>query len=149
MVMIKNEVLSAIIKEQQIILDDIKKTINVYETTADIDEDNTLDPEDYSHQTEAKEMQLRFQEKLKEEQAILDFLETHKNRVVHTVESGALIETEAHYIFIGVSVRSTTVNNKDALSVSEKAPIVNSLKGKEVGEKIVIGDKEYTILSIS
>lgn len=147
--MIKNEVLSAIIKEQQIILDDIKKTINVYETTADIDEDNTLDPEDYSHQTEAKEMQLRFQEKLKEEQAILDFLETHKNRVIHTVESGALIETEAHYIFIGVSVRSTTVNNKDALSVSEKAPIVNSLKGKEVGEKIVIGDKEYTILSIS
>lgn len=149
MVMIKNEVLSAIIKEQQIILDDIKKTINVYETTADIDEDNTLDPEDYSHQTEAKEMQLRFQEKLKEEQAILDFLETHKNRVIHTVESGALIETEAHYIFIGVSVRSTNVNNKDALSVSEKAPIVNSLKGKEVGEKIVIGDKEYTILSIS
>lgn len=149
MVMIKNEVLSAIIKEQQIILDDIKKTINVYETTADIDEDNTLDPEDYSHQTEAKEMQLRFQEKLKEEQAILDFLETHKNRVIHTVESGALIETEAHYIFIGVSVRSTAVNNKDALSVSEKAPIVNSLKGKEVGEKIVIGDKEYTILSIS
>lgn len=147
--MIKNEVLSAIIKEQQIILDDIKKTINVYETTADIDEDNTLDPEDYSHQTEAKEMQLRFQEKLKEEQAILDFLETHKNRVIHTVESGALIETEAHYIFIGVSVRSTNVNNKDALSVSEKAPIVNSLKGKEVGEKIVIGDKEYTILSIS
>lgn len=149
MVMIKNEVLSAIIKEQQIILDDIKKTINVYETTADIDEDNTLDPEDYSHQTEAKEMQLRFQEKLKEEQAILDFLETHKNRVIHTVESGALIETEAHYIFIGVSVRSTNVNNKDALSVSEKAPIVNSLKGKEVGEKIVIGDKEYTILGIS
>lgn len=145
----KIEILNAIIEEQHVILNDIRETISVYETTADIDEDNTLDPEDYSHQTEAKEMQLRFEEKLKEEQAILDFLEQHKELKLDTVGRGALVETEEHYIYIGTSVRPVVVNNKEALSVSEKAPIVAELIGKKVGEKVLIGDNEYTILNIS
>lgn len=146
--MVKEMVLDAIIEEQKTILNDIRQTIAVYETTVEVNTD-ALDSEDYSHKAEAKEMQLRFEEKLKEEEAIFHFLLKNKDKETSSVEKGALIETDSHYIFIGTSVRPITINDKVALSVSKKAPIVNSLRGKSVGDKVKIGSDFHTILSIS
>lgn len=146
--MVKEMVLDAIIEEQQAILDDIKQTIAVYETAVEVNTD-ALDSEDYSHKAEAKEMQLRFETKLKEEEIIYSFLQKNKGTETSCIEKGALVETDSHYIFIGASVRPITINDKVALSVSKEAPIVNSLKGKSVGDKVKIGSDLYTIISVT
>ena len=46
------------------IIHDLKAELNLKESLANIDEDNTLDPEDYSNQTVSKEMKMLLQKQL-------------------------------------------------------------------------------------
>lgn len=148
--MTKKEIINAIIEEQNKVVLDLEKSIEMYKSTSDIDEDDTLDPEDYSHQNEAQEMQFRHEERLKGEKDKLSYLESHKYRdATEKVETGSLVETEAQYIFIGFSMHPFGVNGKDMLCISEKAPITKAILGKEKGDSINIGDKSYTILNIA
>jgi len=65
------------------------------------------------------------------------------------IENGALIDTEDLYIFIGISLQQFELNGKKVLTISEQAPIYNTIKDKNIGDKITIGSTENTIVSIS
>lgn len=144
----KAQVITTLIDEQNKIIADLEKAIKVYRKASDVDEDDTLDPEDFSHQAEAKDMQLRLENKLLREKNALKTLEKHQKQRINEVKIGSLIETEAYYFYIGVATHPVSVDNKKVLGVSEKAPIMTLLKGKKKGDKITVGGKKYTILSI-
>jgi len=146
--MTKQAIIKRIIEEQEEVINDLEKVIGLYKTTADIDEDNTLDPEDYSHQAEAQEMRLRHEQRLKGEEQKLNFLKSSLNITTENVKSGALIETEPYYIFIGISIHPIKIGTKEILCVSEKAPVIQQLMGKKVGDGITIGDKKLEIIAI-
>jgi len=147
--MTKQKIIKRIIEEQKEVINELDKVISLYKTTADIDEDNTLDPEDYSHQAEAQEMRLRHEQRLKGEQAKLKFLESSLNTDSDKVTSGALIETDPYFIFIGISIHPIKMENKEIICISEKAPVAQQLMGNQVGDFITIGDKKMEIKGIS
>ena len=147
--MTKKAIIKRIIEEQEKVISDLDKVISLYKTTADIDEDNTLDPEDYSHQAEAQEMRLRHEQRLKGEQLKLNFLESSLTVNTDIVKSGALIETDPYYIFIGISIHPIKLDDKEILCMSEKAPVAQQLMGKQVGDCITIGNNEIEIKGIS
>lgn len=147
--MTKNEVLSKIIEEQNTIITNLENSVTRYKTASDIDENDSIDPEDFSHQEEAKEMQLRYEQMLIQANKNLEVLASYKTKSYTSIESGALVETENLYLFIGISVQQFKLNGKNVITISEQAPIYNSLKEKTVGEKIAIGTLQNTILSIS
>ncbi|NNC70337.1 MAG: hypothetical protein HKN90_05890 [Flavobacteriaceae bacterium] len=144
----KQAIIKRIMEEQEGIIKSLDKVIKLYKTTADIDEDNTLDPEDYSHQAEAQEMRLRYEQRLKGEQQKLSFLESSLHITTDIVKSGALIETDLYYFFIGLSIHPIKMDAKQILCVSEKAPVAQQLMGKQVGDFVTIGDKEIEIKDI-
>ena len=82
-------ILSSIIDEYQKVIDNLKASVERYKHESDIDEDNTLDPEDYARQTEAKDMQLRFEKMLNEAKQNLKFLEDSKSETKEIAEAGA------------------------------------------------------------
>ncbi len=145
----KNEIIKSIINEQNVVISTIENSVSRYKNASDIDENDSIDPEDFSHQDEAKEMQLRYEQILVQAKNNLDFLETYKNKETTKIELGSLIETEDLYIFIGISLQQFKLNGKNVIAISEVAPIYNSIKEKTIGEKITIGTIENTILSIS
>lgn len=145
----KNEVIKSIIKEQNVVISNIENSVSRYKNASDIDENDSVDPEDFSHQDEAKEMQLRYEQILVQAKNNLDFLETYKDKETTKIELGSLIETEDLYIFIGISLQQFMLNGKNVIAISEDAPIYNSIKEKTIGEKITIGTIENSILSIS
>jgi hypothetical protein len=145
----KNEIIKSIINEQNVVISTIENSVSRYKNASDIDENDSVDPEDFSHQDEAKEMQLRYEQILVQAKNNLDFLETYKNKETTKIELGSLIETEDLYIFIGISLQQFKLNGKNVIAISEEAPIYNSFKEKTIGEKITIGTIENTILSIS
>ena len=145
----KNEIIKSIINEQNVVISTIENSISRYKNASDIDENDSIDPEDFSHQDEAKEMQLRYEQILVQAKNNLDFLETYKNKDTTKIEVGSLIETEDLYIFIGISLQQFKLNGKNVIAISEEAPIYNSIKEKTIGEKITIGTIENTIISIS
>jgi hypothetical protein len=145
----KNEVIKSIIKEQNVVISNIENSVSRYKNASDIDENDSVDPEDFSHQDEAKEMQLRYEQILVQAKTNLDFLETYKDKETTKIELGSLIETEDLYIFIGISLQQFMLNGKNVIAISEDAPIYKSIKEKTIGEKITIGTIENSILSIS
>lgn len=149
MIMTKSDVINKIIDEQKTLISNIENSVSRYKTASDIDENDSIDPEDFSHQDEANEMQLRYEQMLIQAKTNLEILESYQNKSSTTIESGTLIETEDLYIFIGISLQQFKLNSKNVITISEQAPIYNTIKEKTIGEKITIGTIENTILLIS
>lgn len=57
----REEILDKIIEEQQRVIDNLQQSVDRYKTASDLDEDDTSDPDDLARQTEAKDMQLRYE----------------------------------------------------------------------------------------
>ena len=145
----RKDIISKIIIEQNEVIESLKQSIERYKTASDIDEESTHDPEDFSNQTVAKDMQLRFESMLSEAEQNLHFLE-NETEITHTdIENGSLIETDKNFIFVGVSVPVFEAEDKEVLSFSEKAPVFETMKGKLVGDIVKVGEDSLKIQSIN
>ena len=145
----KAKILSAIIDEQEKVINNLKASIERYKQESNMDEDNTLDPDDYARQNEAKDMQLRYEKLLLTAQKNWNILEKAKSENYTEIEIGTLIETDKNYIFVGVSVPIFKYAEKDVISVSEDAPIFKTLKSKKIGENLEFGKNIFKIISFN
>lgn len=141
-------ILSKIIDEYQKVIDNLKSSVERYKHESDMDEDNTLDPDDYARQNEAKDMQLRFEKMLKEAKQNLTFLESSKSEIKEKIEPGTLIETDKNFLFVGISVPVFKMNDKDVVSFSEEAPIYKNVRNKKIGDIFEIGKNNFEIKKI-
>lgn len=144
----RKDILKSIIEEQDKLIDNLNNSVNRYTVASDIDEESTHDPEDFSQQTQAKDMQLRYEKLRNDAQQQLNFLHSEINEVHDKIEAGSLIETDKNYFFVGASVPLFEVNEKEVIVLSEEAPVFQELKDKSVGDTVKVGDEKYTITSI-
>lgn len=144
----KSEILNAIINVQEKTLVNLKNSIEKLKVASDIDEDNTLDPEDFSHQDEAKNMQLHYEGILKKEIKNKETLLKCNEITTNQVEFGSLVDLGDRYLFIGISTHPFKLENKAVYTISEQAPIYLSIKGKKVGDEIELGNEKFKILEI-
>ena len=141
-------ILEKLIAEQRKVIESLQQSVNQYKSASDMDEESTHDPEDFSHQTHAKDMQLRFEKMLSEAEENLSFLMNEKESSHDMIEKGSVIETDKNFLFVGISVPVFEVNGKEVISFSDNAPIFEGFKGKKIGDRVKIGENLYTIQSI-
>lgn len=144
----KRKLLDKIIKEQQKIIDNLEVNVERFRKASDLDEDSTLSPEDFSHQTEAKDMQFRFEKLLRFSAQDMNFLQNLSAEKLEEIEKGSTIETEKNYFFVGVSTANFKFEDKEVICFTEKAPIFKKLKDKKLGETFKISNQEMKILDI-
>lgn len=144
----KIKILEQIVKEQSKTLANLTASIQKYKSASDMDEDDTLDPEDYSHQGEAREMKMRMEQLLLKESKNLELIEKCLSIENEEVAFGALLDLDSKYIFVGVSIHPFSFEGKEVYSISTEAPIFQLIKGKKVNELIELGTNSYTIKSI-
>ena len=145
----KVKIISAIIEEQQKVINGLKSSAERYKSEADLDEDQTQDPEDYSRQNEAKDMQLRYEKLLLTAQKNWNILEKAKSENYTEIEIGTLIETDKNYIFVGISLPVFKYEGKDVISVSEEAPVFQTLKSKTLGDTLELRNNHFKIISFN
>ena len=145
----KVKIISAIIEEQQKVINSLKSSAERYKSEADLDEDQTQDPEDYSRQNEAKDMQLSYEKLLLTAQKNWNILEKAKSENYTEIEIGTLIETDKNYIFVGISLPVFKYEGKDVISVSEEAPVFQTLKSKTLGDTLELGNNNFKIISFN
>ena len=145
----KVKIISAIIEEQQKVINGLKSSAERYKSEADLDEDQTQDPEDYSRRNEAKDMQLRYEKLLLTAQKNWNILEKAKSENYTEIEIGTLIETDKNYIFVGISLPVFKYEGKDVISVSEEAPVFQTLKSKTLGDTLELGNNNFKIISFN
>lgn len=145
----RTEIIERIIEEQKKIIDNLQESVNRYKSASDMDEDDTSDPDDYARQTEAKDMQLRFEKMLNEASHNLSLLEGEKEMSHTEIENGSLVETDKNYLYIGISVPVFNVEDKEVISFSGDAPVFKEIKGKKAGDQVKIGESSLKIISVS
>jgi len=145
----RTDILKKIIEEQNAVIDNLKKTVERYKTASDLDEESTHDPEDFSHQTQAKDMQLRYEKTLSEAEQRMKFLQNEVQEKHNTIEKGTLVETDHNFLFIGISVPVFKFENKEVISFSERAPVFQNIKGKNKGDAVEVGAESHTVIDFS
>ena len=144
----RKDIINKIIEEQKKVIESLESSVERYKTASDIDEESTHDPEDFSRQTEAKDMQLRYEKMLRNAENEMSFLEKETEVSHETIENGSIIETEKNFYFVGISVPMISADKKQIISFSEDAPIFQNMKGKKAGDEVKIGDNKEVISSI-
>lgn len=144
----RKDIINKIIEEQQKVIESLESSVERYKIASDLDEESTHDPEDFSRQTEAKDMQLRYEKMLNNAESELNFLEKEAAVSHETIENGSIIETAKNLYFVGISVPMTKVKDKQIISFSEDAPVYQNMKGKKVGDEVKVGDQSEVISSI-
>ena len=144
----RNEILDAIIKSQEDLVTNLKKSLETYETSTDLDEQDTIDLDDQSHQADLQDLKIEMQQKLQMEQNDLKKIKNLKVREVESVEEGAVVETDMAYFFIGFAFTPIESKGKKVLGVSLEAPAYQANEGKKIGEMLILGDNKQKITNI-
>lgn len=145
----RTDIINIIIDEQKVVIDSLKQTVDRYKTASDLDEESTHDPEDFSQQTQAKDMQLRYEKMLKEAEQAFVFLEDELKMTHDKIEKGTLIETNQNFLFVGISVPAFKFENKEVVAFSDHAPVFQNIKGKNKGDTVEIGAKSLQIIDFA
>lgn len=144
----KTEIFEKLIRKQEKIIEDLKKSISSKRDAADLDENETQDMEDYSHQDEFNSLVIALQEQLVAAQVELDDLKEYKNYKVDSFTKGALIETEDAIFIVGPSVRRIEYNDKNVICVSDASPVYAQNEGRSLKDGMLLNDKTNKILQI-
>lgn len=144
----REEVLNSIIIEHTKVIENLKNSVNRFQSASDLDENDTLDPDDFARQTEAKDLQLRFKQMLDEAEKVHVFALAEKNKEHDAVEDGAILETDTTLFFIGLSLPHFTFEGKEVFCITKDAAIYQSILGKKVGDKFEMGEKTLQIVAI-
>ena len=144
----REDIISKIIEEQNKIIESLEQSVERYKTASDSDEESTHDPEDFTNQTVAKDMQLHFENMMVEAKQNLNFLESEKESTHSEIENGSLIETDKNFLFVGVSVPVFEMEGKEVISFSEDAPVYEEMKDKNIGDEVKVGEDSLKIKAI-
>lgn len=136
-------VLKLIIQKQEEVIENIEQSVLIYKADADLDEEDTMDPDDFSHQSESKDMQLRFEQHLKEENQKLKVLQSELDEG----NSLQFIESENYIILLGLSIPLFKYN-KSIIGISEDAPIYSSLRKLTKGDELKLGNTNEKVEDI-
>lgn len=145
----KKEIIQQILEAQNEVVNNLEKSVNSYKSEADIDEnDGSIDPEDLSNQTTAKDMQLRMDLALSGAKVELERIKQYVDVQSDKAIAGSIVETKDKFFFLGSGITNLDVKNKELLGVSIDAPAYNEIFGKQKGDTIQLGTNSFEILGV-
>ena len=145
----REAIIKIIIEEQKVVIESLQQSVERYKIASDLDEESTHDPEDFSQQTQAKDMQLRYEKTLREAEQSLAFLQGELKTTHDKIEKGTLIETDQNFLFVGISVPVFSFEGKDVIAFSDQAPVFQNIKGKIIGNTVEVGAKSLQIIDFN
>jgi hypothetical protein len=144
----KIDLKESIIESKKQLISELKEKIASSLTMVDIDESDTIDPEDLSHQSESLELKNLFEQKLKRAEIELDFLIHMDFSKKNEADKGALVSTESFHFLIGYATMPFEFDGKRIIGISVDSPIYPHIKGKIVGDNFSYSENKYKILKI-
>ncbi len=140
---------SEIERIQQGVIDDLIISRNRLKAAADIDENETTDPEDLSRQNELGTMATRLKFMLQKAKVDLDFLKDIPLETGDAVTVGSLVVTDGYVFYVGIAVHPFDINGKHVVSISTDAPIYVVMRNKKAGDSFDLAGRTYHIVTVT
>ena len=135
--------------ELETALTDLRSEIAAVHDGVDIDEGDTLDPEDYSHQSESSSLELNLIQRVNGIERQLEIAGGLSTEDMTTIGPGALVITSNHYLYISVAAHPFTIDKHLIVPISVDSPIYPKIKSNAVGDTILMGESEEKIIAIN
>jgi hypothetical protein len=137
------------LREQKIkLILELKENVRNAHSTVDLDEIDTIDPEDLSHQHEGAELQQLFEEQLNRAEEDLLTLKHMDTTQKVEVLPGAVVFTKDFNFIVGIPALPFQFENTQFVGISMNSAIYTQMKGKHVGEEFKHAENKYTINQI-
>ena len=136
-------------KIQLSVVADLEASRERLATAADIDENETIDPEDFSRQNELGNMATRLKFKIQNSRNELEYLRDLPIDTGDAVQEGSLVVTDSYIFYVGIPVSPFDLEGKHIISVSSKAPVYQAMRGKKAGESFEVAGKTYKIVDVA
>ncbi len=114
----------------------------------DIDEEDIIDSDTRSHQSQSTFDEHRVNEQLERAEADLEHLRSIPNEPADIIKEGALIETNNLLLYVGIITKTITEDGKEIIGISTDAPIFKTLVGQKKGFQFKLANSDCSILSI-
>jgi len=144
----KFELQNILINNQNEIIKTLQEKISAIQSEIDLDESDTIDPEDLSHQSEAVELKNLYLAKLLKAQKDLNELTKLDVSGKNIAEAGALVSTENFNFLLGFPTIPFNYCGRKIVGVSVDSPIYPQILGKRVGDDFSFSNNNYKILEI-
>ena len=144
----KQSIKNFLLEKQSRLVTELKEQTQTIHTMVDIDESDTIDPEDYSHQYESKEMEQMLKVQLNRAERGLEVLASLDITPKTKVETGAIIQTDSLNFFIGYPTIPFDMEGKRYVGISAGSPIYTLMNGKRKGESFQYAGTSYNITNI-
>ncbi len=144
----KTAIKNKLIQMQQCLIQEFEEKMNLTHTMVDMDEEDVREPEDFSHQYEAGEMEHLFRIQLNRAKGKLQEIESISTEPASAVDKGAVVETDLRNFIVGHSTVPFWVKGKEFVGISKSAPIYAVMAGKCKGETFSFCGVDYQINNI-
>ena len=144
----KNELKKVMISNYENIIAELKEELATKKGSSDLDENDALDPEDYSTQTVSNVMVDLLKEQVAKTKKDLERIQQIDFSPKEEAMVGAIVTTDMFNFFLGVATVPFLYEHKQIVGVSVSAPIFVNIKGKKVGDTFTFSGHLYTIHSI-
>ena len=137
-----------LLDKQSTLVAELKEQTQTIHTMVDIDESDTVDPEDFSHQYESQEMEQMLKVQRNRAERGLEVLASLDISPKNKVETGAIIETDSLNFFIGYPTIPFDMEGKRYVGISAGSPIYTLMSGKRKGDSFQYAGTSYNIINI-
>lgn len=144
----KTEVKSELLLHQQHLIDDLSKMLDSHKEGADIDEEDTLDPDDLSHQNEATVASYELKARVEHAISDLNYIKNWNLEPSNEVNEYAIVKTQEVNFIIGIATLPFQFKAENYVGISTNAPIYQMMKGKKQGDAFNFGTYHYEIDAI-
>ncbi len=133
---------------QASVVEDLEASRERLATAADIDENETIDPEDFSRQNELGNMATRLKFKIQNSKNELEYLNDLPMDTGDEVKEGSLVITDSYVFYVSIPVSPFDMEGKHVVSISSKAPVYHAMRGKKAGDSFEVAGKTYQIQEV-
>lgn len=144
----KMKVKAHLIAQQRALIGELNELIQNFRSVAVLDANDTIDPEDQSHQFEWKEMEQMNRVQLNRAQRGLDLLESLDFSPKSQVRTGAIVATNSLSFIIGYATMPFDLDGIRYVGISVDSPIYSIMSTKKQNDTFEYAGKMYTINTI-
>ncbi|OFZ56670.1 MAG: hypothetical protein A3D92_14065 [Bacteroidetes bacterium RIFCSPHIGHO2_02_FULL_44_7] len=144
----KEKLIQTMIQHQRELVNEFAEKVATVHSMVDLDEGDTLDPEDFSHQHTSGEMEQLMRVQLNRAERCLESLHSLDVASKKSVMQGAYVETDQFNCLVCFATAPFECCGKTVIGISKESPLYAAMIGKHVNESFSFAGKKYTINTI-
>jgi len=144
----RREVISHLIELNNKEIEALEKSHQIYAEGADLDEESTLELDDFAQQSQSTDSARNIQKRINQLKDGLEDFKSIRPEFENQIGEGNIVFTDKLNFVIGLAVKEFEMESEKFIGISKEAPIFKALEGKSVGDKVEFNGISYSIKEV-